>query len=122
MVVVVLQMISRVGKVECKHLACSSGHCTHGIVGGILGLLKVSLKSCSHGVFRHLGCSFSFLGLCLGFRGSTKKFTPPKKMPQMPFLELLHVYIYYMTSHIQFGCQILPTAIVMSLFISLQRF
>ncbi len=47
---------------------------------------------------------------------------PQKKMPQMPFLELLHVYIYYMTLHIQFGCQILPTAIVMSLFISSQHF
>jgi hypothetical protein len=26
-----------------------------------------------------------------------------KKMLQMPFLELYHVYIYYMTSHVQFG-------------------
>ncbi len=33
----------------------------------------------------------------------------------MPFLELYHIYIYYMTSHVQFGCKILPTTIVMSL-------
>ncbi len=26
-----------------------------------------------------------------------------KKLLQMPFLELYHVYIYYMTSHVQFG-------------------
>ena len=35
-------------------------------------------------------------------RGSGIKISE-KKLLQMPFLELYHVYIYYMTSHVQFG-------------------
>ncbi len=38
-----------------------------------------------------------------------------KKMLQMPFLELYHVYIYYMTSHVWFGQKNPPTAIVIRL-------
>jgi hypothetical protein len=34
----------------------------------------------------------------------------------MPFLELYHVYIYYMTSHVHFGGKIPPTAKVMRLY------
>jgi hypothetical protein len=55
--------------VERNHLACSSGHCALGILGGFLGLLKISLEISFHGVFVHLGCSFGFLGFFLGFLG-----------------------------------------------------
>ena len=34
----------------------------------------------------------------------------------MPFLELYHVYIYYMTSHVHFGEKTPPTAKVMRLY------
>jgi hypothetical protein len=44
-----------------------------------------------------------------------------KNMPQMPFLELYHVYIYYMTSHAQFGGKIPPTALVIWLTVALQK-
>ena len=37
-------------------------------------------------------------------------------MLQMPFLELYHVYIYYMTLHIHFGGKIPPTAKVVGLY------
>ena len=33
-------------------------------------------------------------------RGSGIKIGKKKKLLQMPFLELYHVYIYYMTSHV----------------------
>ncbi len=56
-------------------------------------------------------------GLGDGARGSINYFSK-KKMPQMPFLELYHVYIYYMTSHYQFCWKIPPTAIVMRLTIA----
>ncbi len=56
-------------RLESKHLSCSSGHCALGILGGLLGLLKIGLEISLQGVFGHLGCSIGFLGLCLGFLG-----------------------------------------------------
>jgi hypothetical protein len=54
-------------QVEPKHLACSSSHCTLGLLGGFLGFLKIDLESSLHGVFGSLGHSFGFFGLSLGF-------------------------------------------------------
>ncbi len=56
-------------QVESEHLTCSIGHCTLGVLGGFLGLLKISLEGGLHGVFGHFGRSFGFLGFCLGFFG-----------------------------------------------------
>jgi hypothetical protein len=55
--------------IECKHLACSSGHRTLGVLGGFLGLHKIGLEISLNGVFGHLGCFIGFLGHCLGFLG-----------------------------------------------------
>jgi hypothetical protein len=61
-------------QVERKHLACSSGHHTLGILNGFLGLLKINLKSSLDGVFGHLGHSFGFLGFSLSFLGFCLRF------------------------------------------------
>ncbi len=60
--------------VEHKHLACSSGHCTRGILNSFLGLLKIILEASLHSVFGHFCCFFGLLCFLLGFWGLRQGF------------------------------------------------
>ena len=75
------------------------------IVGGVPTALELAISSSGlHGAH----CRVAASSLLLVDRGSGIQIG--KKLLQMPFLELHHVYIYYMTSHVQFCGKILPTA------------